>query len=177
MDQYEMLEHIKTHSLVVAKVAHLISKTLVAASIDVSVEITTVGALMHDIGKTASLKSGKDHSEIGRRICLENSLYEIADIVGEHVRLKDYCLENRISEKEIVYYSDKRVNHDQVVALKDRLAYILERYGRNREDICNAIRANFKLCEQIEQKLFKKLDFHEDRLPFLSKDEDILTHI
>ncbi len=173
MDKYEMLEHIKAHSLVVAKVAHFLTRTLLGAGIDISIEKATAGALMHDIGKTASLKSGQDHTEIGRQICLENNLYEIADIVGEHVRLKSYNLNGRFSEKEIVFYSDKRVNHDRIVGLEDRLAYILKRYGRNHEELCNAIRANFDLCEEVETKLFNKLDFSAARLARLAGDEDI----
>ena len=173
MDKYEMLEHIKAHSLVVAKVARFIARTLLDAGVNISVEKTTSGALMHDIGKTASLSSGQDHSEIGRQICLENNFYEIAEIVGEHVRLKNYSLNGRFSEKEIVFYSDKRVNHDRIVSLEDRLAYILKRYGRDHEELCKAIRANFGLCKEVETKLFKKLNFSADRLEYLAGDEDI----
>lgn len=173
MDKYEMLEHIKAHSFVVAKVAHFLSRTLLDAGIDISLEKATVGALMHDIGKTASLKSGQDHTDIGRKICLENNFHEIAEIVGEHVRLKNYNLNGRFSEKEIVFYSDKRVNHDTIVSLEDRLVYILERYGRNHEELCNAIRANFGLCKEVETKLFNKLNFSADKLAYLAGDEDI----
>ena len=177
MDKYEMLEHIKAHSLVVAKVAHFLARTLLDAGIDISVEKATAGALMHDIGKTASLESGQDHTEIGRQICLKNNLYEIADIVEEHVRLKNYNLNSSLSEKEIVFYSDKRVNHDRIVSLEDHLAYILKRYGRNHEELCNAIRANFNLCKKVEEKLFNKLNFNADRLAYLAKDEAIRPNL
>ena len=173
MDKYEMLEHIRAHSLVVAKVAHFLARTLLDAGVDISVEKTTAGALMHDIGKTASLNSGQDHAEIGRQICLENNLYEIAEIVGEHVRLKNYNLNGSFSEKEIVFYSDKRVNHATIVVLEDRQTYILERYGRNHEELCNAIMANFDLCTEVETKLFNKLNFSADRLAQLAMDENI----
>jgi putative nucleotidyltransferase with HDIG domain len=173
MDKYEMLDHIKAHSLAVAKVAHFLSRTLLDAGIDISLEKATAGALMHDIGKTASLKSGQDHTAIGRQICLENDFYEIAEIVGEHVRLKNYNLNGRFSEKEIVFYSDKRVNHDTIVSLEDRLAYILKRYGKNHEELCNAIKANFGLCKEVETKLFNKLNFRADMLATLAEDEDI----
>ena len=173
MDQYEMLGNIKTHSIFVAKVAHVIARNLVNRGIDISVELATVGALMHDVGKTASLKSGEDHSKIGRQICIENGLYEIADIVGEHVRMKGYRLNNKFSEKEIVYYSDKRVNHDQIVALEDRMNDIITRYGRDQENLCNAIRANFEICKAVEKKLFSKMNFSVDRLAVHAEAEDI----
>ncbi len=164
MEKYQVLENIKAHSIVVAKVAHLIARLLRDAGYDISVQKTTAGALMHDIGKTASLTSGRDHAELGRQICLQNGLDEIAGIVAEHVRLKNYNPDDDFSEKEIVYYADKRVNHDIIVSLEERLAYILERYSRNQERLDNLIRANFALCKKVEKKLFNELNFGPDSL-------------
>ncbi|MCP4682098.1 MAG: HD domain-containing protein [Desulfobacterales bacterium] len=174
MEKYQVLENIKAHSVVVAKVAHLIARGLRGAGFDISVEKTSAGALMHDIGKTASLTSGQDHSELGRRICIQNNFDEIAGIVAEHVRLKDYDLDDDYSEKEIVFYADKRVNHDAIVTLEDRLAYILERYSGNQERLATLIRANFALCKQVEKKLFTQLNFGPDSLSQLVKDEKIV---
>lgn len=165
MEKYRMLDNIRAHSVVVAKVARLIAQDLREANIDISVETATAGALLHDIGKTASLKSGQDHSEIGRQICLKNHLDEIAVIVAEHVRLRDHALNGSYSEKEVVFYADKRVKHDQVVTLNERLAYILDRYGRGEEQLSRAIKENFSLCKQVQEKLFKKLPFAPDALP------------
>jgi uncharacterized protein len=164
MDKYQMLDHIKAHSVVVARVAHLLTRRLCDAGLNLSVEKTTTAALMHDIGKTPALKSGEDHSEIGRQICLKNRLEEIAHIVGEHVRLIDYRLDDDFCEKEIVFYADKRVNHDRIVSLKERLTYIMERYGKGREPLSQRIRKNFKLCELVEEKLFSRLDFAPEAL-------------
>ena len=165
MDAYRMLDNIRAHSVVVAKVACLIAQGLRGTDIDVSVQTATVGALLHDIGKTASLQSGQDHSEIGRQICLDNHLEEIAPIVAEHVRLKDYTLAGSYSEKEIVFYADKRVKHDQIVSLNERLAYILHRYGKGQEQLSRAIKETFSLCTQVQEKLFRKLPFSPDALP------------
>ncbi len=164
MDKYGMLAHIKAHSVVVARIARMIARGLQETDPAISVHKATVGALLHDIGKTPSLNSGKDHAEIGRRICVENGLDEIASIVGEHIRLKDYTPEGVGSEKEVVFYADKRVNHDRIVTLKDRESYILERYGRDQEDLCRRIKSNFRLCWQVEDKLFDKLKFSPESL-------------
>jgi uncharacterized protein len=173
MDKYQMLENIKAHSIVVTKVAHLITLGLRNTGLDISLEKVVAGALLHDIGKTPSLGTGRDHSEIGRQICLENHLDETASIVAEHVRLKKYNLNGDYSEKEIVYYSDKRVNHDEIVSLEDRLAYILERYGKKKEEFCRAIRMNFELCKSVEKKLFEKLTFTPESLAALAENEEI----
>ena len=102
MERYEMLEHIRAHSVMVAKVARVIARSLKREGMTVSVSKTTVGALLHDIGKTASLTTGGDHAEMGRLICIENRFPEVADIVGEHVKIKHYSPEADLSEKEIV---------------------------------------------------------------------------
>jgi putative nucleotidyltransferase with HDIG domain len=170
MDKYRMLENIKEHSIVVTKVACLIAGGLREAGLDISITKTLAAALLHDIGKTESLKSGRDHSEIGRHICLENHFDEIAGIVAEHVVLRNYHLNGDYSEKEIIFYADKRVNHDKIVTLEERLAYILGRYGKNQEVLCRAIRLNFELCRKVEKKLFMKLEFDPDSL------SDIIAH-
>jgi putative nucleotidyltransferase with HDIG domain len=173
MDRYEMLDHIRAHSVMVARVARVIARSLKRDGMAVSVSRVTVGALLHDIGKTASLKTGGDHAEMGRLICIENQFSDVADIVGEHVKIRQYRPEADLSEKEIVYYSDKRVNHDQIVSLDDRLAYILERYGGNHELIHQRIRDNFELCRRVEARLFGLLDFAPESLPRLAEKEGL----
>jgi putative nucleotidyltransferase with HDIG domain len=164
MNKYGMLENIKAHSIVVENVAALIARELQNGPVPLSLEMVSAGALMHDIGKTLCLNSSGDHAAMGREICLRNNLPEIADIVGEHVRLKDYGPSSPIGEKEIVYYADKRVNHDAIVSLDERLAYLLERYGRNEEYICKRIRGNFDQCRALEKRLFTKLSFRPGEL-------------
>ena len=159
MAQYHMLPNIKDHSMVVARVAELVTKGLVAAGHDLSIEKVIAGALLHDIGKTACLDNDDDHAAKGAEICLAHNLEPIADIVAEHVILKNYAPENAFAEKEIVYYADKRVNHDQVVSLEERLAYILERYGMDNKFRCRAIRKNYARCQDLEKRMFSFLAF------------------
>jgi putative nucleotidyltransferase with HDIG domain len=164
MDAYQMLDNIRAHSVLVAKVARLIAQGLGHAGVRLSVEKVIAAALLHDIGKTPSLRLGGDHAVMGADICRKHHFDEIAPIVSEHVRLKNYHLEGPYSEKEVVYYADKRVNHDRIVGLEERLASILDRYGRKGSRLNQAIRANFALCERVQQKLFKKLDFAPEEL-------------
>ena len=154
-----MLPNIKDHSIVVAGVAEIITAGLIKAGYQLSPDKVIAGALLHDIGKTACLENDDDHAARGYDICLTHNLDSIADIVAEHVILRNYGLANGVSEKEIVYYADKRVNHDQVVSLEDRLAYILDRYGLNNQKRCLAIKKNYALCQGLEKNMFAKLAF------------------
>jgi putative nucleotidyltransferase with HDIG domain len=159
MEQHRMLSNIVDHSIIVARVAEIITEELISAGHDLSLETVIAGALLHDIGKTACLDNEDDHAAKGVEICLSHNLEPIADIVAEHVILKNYLPGGGFSEKEIVYYADKRVNHDQVVSLEERLSYILERYGQNNKMRCKAIKQNYALCQDLEKRIFSELSF------------------
>ena len=169
MEKYQMLDHIRAHSIIVEKVARIIARGLQDAGMVISLKKITAGALMHDIGKTPCLNTNEDHSAKGREICLQNDLSDIADIVGEHVFMQNYELSETIHEKEIVYYSDKRVKHDAIVSLEERLQYLIERYGKNREHLIQLLRENFDLCRRVEKKLFAKLNFNPEDLAGMMK--------
>ena len=169
MERYGMLENIKAHSMVVEKIAILIAHGLRNAGEDISLEIVTAGALMHDIGKTLCLNTKEDHAAVGKEICLKHHLNEISHIVEEHIILKDYDPSRAICEKEIIYYADKRVNHDVVVSLEERLKYIFERYGKNRKYLYPLIKKNFDQCREVEKKLFEKLTFRPEEIAEMIK--------
>jgi putative nucleotidyltransferase with HDIG domain len=164
MEQYGMLDNIKAHSIMVQKIATIIGQGLKDTGMDISLEKIAAGALLHDVGKTLCLNTGDDHEAKGREICLQNHLEEIADIVGEHVRLKDYHLDTPVSEKEIVYYADKRVNDHMVVSLEERMRYLIRRYAKNMRHMSQRIMENFQLCKAVEKKLFARLDFQPEDL-------------
>ena len=171
MEQYHMLPNIKDHSIVVAGVAEIITSGLIAAGHELFMDRIIAGALLHDIGKTSCLDNNYDHAVKGVEICLDHNLNSIADIVGEHVILRNYSDRSNFSEKEIVYYADKRVNHDQVVSLEERLSYILVRYGSNNRVRCQAIKRNYALCQELEKRMFSYLSFEPFDIPEL-----LITH-
>ena len=164
MEKYEMMENNRAHSIVLERDANIIAQGLMDNGANLLLEKITAGALLHDIGKSLCLGTDEDHAVKGEEICIQNQLDEVADIVGEHVILKNYEPEADISEKEIIYYADKRVNHDRVVSLDERLEYLLDRYGRNKEYLMGLIRKNFEMTRDVERKLFRGLRFKPEAL-------------
>lgn len=164
MDRYQMLDNIKEHSIIVAEIVRVISLGLVNSGVQISVERAVAGALLHDIAKTQCLQTGGDHAALGREICLQHQFDEIADIVGEHIWLKDYSLDGMYSEKEVVYYADKRVLHTSVVSIDERMHDIIDRYGRNNPRLSQLVQVNFSICKGIERKLFSRLAFRPEDL-------------
>ena len=149
MDEYEMLDNIRAHSIMVARVAELITRHIHQNPFELSMKLVIAGSLLHDIAKTPCLNSVCRHDVEGEKIVLRHGFHEIAEIVAEHVVLRK-TEPGKICEKQIVYYADKRINHDQVVSLEERLAYILDRYGSNNQYRHKAILENFVKCQQLE---------------------------
>jgi uncharacterized protein len=164
MTQYGMLDNIKNHSIMVEKIARIITYHLnESVAFHLSLERISAGALLHDIGKTRGLKEGetytRTHADMGKEICLENNLDEIADIVREHLHLEDFNPDGDVNEREIVYYADKRVTHERIVDLEERTEYLLDHYAKEDEIRAKMIKGNMALCARVEKKLFAHLPF------------------
>jgi len=172
MDKYAMLPNIRRHSIIVARVAwqiveELNTSELATASVS-DQEFVIAGALLHDIAKTPCLKKDCDHAQTGAEICNRLGYPEIACIVAEHVILKDYDIsryrQGIFTAREVIYYADKRVRHEEIVSLDDRLEYILENYGMGDQVLHGLIKENFDKCVQLEQYFFSFLPFPPDLL-------------
>ena len=172
MDEYAMLPNIRHHSVIVAWVAlQLIEGFEENATKPSSIPdrtLITAGALLHDIAKTPCLKNSCDHALEGSIICLQLGYPDIAAIVEEHVVLKNHDPERRsqglFTAREIIYYADKRVRHEEIVSLEERLEYILEHYGNGDPEMHRKIRINFDKCIELERYLFAFLPFSSDQL-------------
>lgn len=156
-----MLDNIRAHSLMVARVAAVIHDGLLASPISKDQipprGLVLAGALLHDIAKTPCLNDRCEHAKLGRELCMELGFPEVAEVVLEHVLLSDFSpsryAEGLFLAKELVYYADKRVRHDEIVSLQERLDYILSNYGNNDPHRHSLIRENFHRCQQLEDLL------------------------
>lgn len=175
IDSYEMLDNIRAHSFKVARVAEVLIDGLTNRGKEVlsppPKELVIAGALLHDIAKTICLNSNCHHALKGQEICTELGFPEIGEIVREHVILSDFNVElyqqGIFGAKELVYYADKRVRHDEVVPLQKRLDYIIERYSGGDPRKEHYIRLNFQQCQDFELHLFSFLDFTAEQIPLL----------
>lgn len=158
-----MLDNIRAHSVMVARVAQVLLQELPNEQNEISpplpaTDLVITGALLHDIAKTPCLKSNCDHAKQGQKICLELGYPEVAEIVREHVIITQFSSKRYAAghffAKELVYYADKRVLHEAIVPLAERLEYILERYGNNNPERHALIKANFLKCQKLESYIF-----------------------
>lgn len=161
MVKYSMLPNIVEHSFQVMRVALAITDNL-KDSVSVDRDVVIAGALLHDITKTRSIKTKEKHAVSGGRLLRELGFQRIAEIVEEHIITKNLNLEGMPEEKEIVCYADKRVTHEKIVTIEERIHDLMQRYGET-EEIRNQILQNMKQVVAVEQKLnrFMKVDIHD----------------
>ncbi len=157
MEIHAMLPNIREHSFRVMQVACLLGEALTEAGFDLHLPLVTVGALLHDLGKTPCLGTLENHAELGAGILEELGYPQVAQIVREHVHLDSNILDPRpLREAELVNYADKRVLHDAVVTLEARFADLMVRYGRTPEALVR-IQATAVRSRALEEKLFAPL--------------------
>ena len=129
MEKHDMMSNIRRHSRMVARVAIILGEALNRNGSSLKMGLIVAGALLHDIAKTRSLREGGNHVELGEKMVLEMGCPEVASIVAHHVDGGSEIAET-IDEAAVVNYSDKRVQHDRIVPLRDRFKDLMARYGR-----------------------------------------------
>jgi len=157
LKKYSMPENIMQHSLKVTKVALFIGKKLREKGEEIDLNLLECAALLHDIDKKICLEDvALVHGAEGAKILEKEGLSKIAQIVREH-RL-GFVRGNRFSslESKVVYYSDKRVNHEKIVSLDERFEYLIERYGVKGPDVKKRIINAKPLVEALEKELLEK---------------------
>ena len=161
--EMEMMEHIVSHSILVCQVAMFLADQLNLKDIYLNREVVQAAALLHDITKTRSFKTRENHAQTGEQLLRDLDYPEVGCIIGQHVVLNEYADVDPPKEAEIVNYADKRVLHDRVVSLKDRMAYVLKNYGKQSIYHERILRL-WEDSERLEKKIFAALPFPPDNL-------------
>ncbi len=148
--------HIVNHSMVVSKLAVFLARKLKEKGETVDINLTESACLLHDIVRVCDIKE-LDYSRIGRPVTTEDKekwqqlqkKYEkiphedaAYDILKEKypalaLTIRKHRYTVLLDEKErpntweekLVYYSDKRVMHDKIVSLEERLTEGHKRYA------------------------------------------------
>jgi len=157
MQDYEMFANIVDHSNQVKRVALAIYDNLKNQSL-VNKDLIIAAALLHDLAKTEAIKNKKArHDLLGGQMLRSLGYEEVALIVESHVFFLDFDPQADLNEKEITFYADKRVMHDQIVSIEERAADLVKRYGRNEEIIFN-INKNKNFTLELEKKIQRFLN-------------------
>ena len=158
LDDMDMPEHILAHSDLVRKVALLIADGLGMAGVVLNRPLVNASALLHDITKPRSFTTGENHSRTGGEYLTGLGFPEVGDIVRQHVMLDAYFATEHPNEAEVVNYADKRVLHDKIVSLDERMQYILQRYAKNETHI-QILNTVWEQTTLLEKRLYAYLTF------------------
>ena len=129
-DEFDMLPHIRQHSLAVARVATSLALAAKDHGLDVDVQTVRASALLHDLAKTYTIRHGGNHSQLGGAWVQEltgNPL--VACGIVHHVHWPWAVDARAFFLPMAIIYADKRVRHDTVVTLDERFEDLYSRYG------------------------------------------------
>ncbi|GAU09060.1 HD domain-containing protein [Desulfoplanes formicivorans] len=157
-DTYAMLDNIRDHSLAVTHVATTITRMTLekAPNLPAScnlLETVTAAALLHDLAKTYCIRHGGNHAQVGAAwVVALTGNPAIGHAVFHHV-----FWPGRIDVRNhfiplVVAYGDKRVRHNEIVSLEDRMEDLMLRYGTSTSRRKMILRAHDQIIT-IEQQL------------------------
>ena len=160
LKKYNVPKHIILHSIAVEKLAVLLAKKFNKAGIKVDTGLVSRASLLHDIDKLQTLKPGFEHlhSKLSKEILEKEGFPLLGKMVSRHL-LENILEENAFEnwEEKLLFYSDKRVNHDKTVSLDERFDYLLERYGKEKKIFDKITKCKPKV-EELEKEIFSKID-------------------
>jgi len=156
LEEHNLTEGMVAHSLKVTEIADYLAKKLDEAGEKINPELVNRAALLHDIAKFKHLDDDVRHHQAGYEI-LKGEFPEIAEIVKRHAL--DMILEKgafRCWEDKVVWYADKRVNHDMLASLEERFKYLLGRYGSGSKGVKDVIELCRKPAFELEREIMGK---------------------
>ncbi len=146
-EEFHTPKHVRMHCGMVEYAALLLGKRFIEKGITVNLELLKAAALLHDFVRIVDFRefepekflfkpsaddvhfytelrrkySGRHHAEVGAEILNAKGLREVAELVRKHRFLQ---IEEGFAswEEKIIYYADKRVKHDKIVPLMERLS-------------------------------------------------------
>lgn len=154
----QMPAHIQDHSHLVCRVAVYLTDELAVAGVTLNRPLVVASSLLHDITKPRSFETRENHAQTGGEYLTGLGFPEVGDIVRQHIVLDEYIVRGAPIEAEVINYADKRVLHDRIVPLDDRMAYILARYAHT-VDRRILLKQLWEQTTRLEKRLFGFLSF------------------
>ncbi len=157
-DKYNVPENVRKHSMQVEKVAVFLGERMKKNGEKVDLGLVSAGALLHDIGKIISLREGKKENIVSKKILGEEGLPVIGMIAFRHMisQIIDGSPFQWSLEEKIVYYADKRVMHDKIVGVRERIEDLIKRYPQGADVMAKSLP---KILEMEKELLSKAKNF------------------
>ncbi|MHC6180071.1 DVU_1551 family NTP transferase [Clostridium sp. JNZ X4-2] len=156
LNDYNVSDSIIRHCRKVSQVCGHILGELNKKGYNFSEDILEAAALLHDI-----CRKSKNHAEAGANILKELGYERVGNLIGTHMDI-EVNENDEISENEILYLSDKLVQEDRCILLKERFDRLLLKYNNNLEaqrKIKNRLQDAERIMSKVEKAVGKKIEY------------------
>ncbi|EKD64384.1 MAG: metal dependent phosphohydrolase [uncultured bacterium] len=171
IEEFHVPKHIRRHCEQVAKVCEFLGRKLPHK---INLESLIQAALLHDLLRVCDVTiwnpegfpdqhhedshdkwhelrcthEGKDHEDAAHEVLVERGEHCLAELVKSH-RFENILNKHPFKnwEEKILYYADKRVDHDKIVPLQERLERGKKRNAVTPEQIAISDKAFAKIYE------------------------------
>ena len=160
--RYRYPDWLRAHSRVVGAIAARIAQAHATAGSDLDVAAVTLGAYLHDLGRSPLLAGdGRDHSVLGPLVLAAEGLPVLAELSRRHpvyAPRNDATAPRTLAEK-IVYYADRRGGQG-VVTLEERIDEQIARFPEHTDQRA----ADLAMAKAIEVDVFRGIGLRPDEL-------------
>lgn len=165
LKKYFVPNNIIRHSENVRKISLFIGKRMVKKGNKINLKLLEAASLLHDIDKIYTLNNGK-HGKMSHDILKKEGFNAIAKFALKHVlhAILNQKQKPKTWEEKILYYSDRRVNPEGIVSLKDRFKYLREQYGSKDKKIMKAINEAEPKVKRLEKEIFSKIKMKPEEI-------------
>lgn len=154
LKKYAVPENIIAHTAMVRKVANFLALKISMRGVKVDLEAVDKGALLHDLMKMHCIKNGCRHAVEAQKVLAGLGYPEFGLLLKLHgLEEVNYFDDSTPIEAKIIWYADKRVNHDKVVSMDDRYKYLKERYGSISKEKMAEIIGTERNSKKVEKEL------------------------
>lgn len=151
LEKYKVPAHVQKHMHAVKDIAVYLGKKLIKNGTDVNLKLLEQAALLHDLVK---ISHKENHETAAYQILTGIGEPILAEIVKKHAYLSLAAKKEdkpTTWEEKLIYYADKRVLHDKVVSIKERIEDGRTRYfkGKITKEDKNVEKTLFELEAEI----------------------------
>jgi hypothetical protein len=160
--RYRYPDWLRTHSRVVGAIAARLALEHAAAGTDLDVRAVTLGAYLHDIGRSPLVAGdARDHSVLGPLILVAEGLPDLAELSRRHpvYAPRDSVTAPRTLAEKLVYYADRRGGQD-IVSLEERIDEQLARFP----ELAPLRSSDLAMAKAIEADVFRGIRLRPEDL-------------
>lgn len=160
LKKYKVPQNVIAHCIKVNEVAMLLARKIAARGEKINLELVDAASLLHDIDKVLD-NNGENHGKLSRQILEKEGFPEVGKLAEKHI-MHTILKENGLLtlEEKIVFYADKRVNHDKIVSIEERFRY----YRKTYPQYIDTMNHTEPLVNELENELMEKAGIRAEEI-------------